>query len=89
MKIDKIVIQRFLEKMNSISDIVEFFVDSKEERRLVFKTKMRTDLFIEGGIMNYTDDYVLLVRKACKKYFNSDVSFNNTGSIFWIHKNNN
>ena len=86
MEFDKIVIQGFLEKINNISDIIEFSVYKEEENSLMFEAKTKPDLFVSGGLLNYTNEYTLLIDKACKRFFNAKASFNNTGSIFWIYK---
>ena len=90
MYFDKSVIEAFLKKLNSISDIIEFsvegFVSRKDEGVLAFEAKLKGDILVLGGIINFTKDYYMLIELASKKFFNSEVHFNNTGGIFWIFK---
>ena len=86
MNIDKTVIEKFLEKLNQISDVIEFQTLNEDNRTLKFEVKFKPDIFVNGGQLNYSEEYYKLIGIAVNKYFNTCVHFNNTGNIFWIYK---
>ena len=87
MNIDGKVIEMFLDRLNKVSDIVEINIMDEDDSCLRFQSNIKTDLFVSSGILNYDKTYFDLIELGCKKFFNAEVYFNNTGSIFWIYKN--
>lgn len=87
MDFDKRTIKRFLSSLNGCTKIARVKLKENTDRIITFETRLKKDFFISGGITNFTDNYTLTIKEAVKIYFNYDnVSFNNTGHIFWIIK---
>jgi hypothetical protein len=84
--IDERFIKRFLSSLNAHSKLIEVIkMDEEKSRTITFEATLKEDYFVDSSIINFSQYYYDEIPRLAKMYFGAEVSFNNTGSIFWIH----
>jgi len=51
---------------------------------VAFSVQLATNKYIRSGVVNFTEEYEKLVIGSCKKFFDKEPNFNNTGGIFYF-----
>lgn len=84
-KVDRLTLLRALNSPFDCYAIEFVFSDSNSiERVVTFETRLKPNPYItETHIGSFKDEYFSIIKKVLNN-FGYDVSFNNTGRIFWI-----
>jgi 5-methylcytosine-specific restriction endonuclease McrBC regulatory subunit McrC len=87
--IDERLIKRFLSYLNAHSKLIKVKRIGEKKDSIIptitFEATIEKDYFVDGGIINFSENYYDEISRSAKMYFNTEPHFNNTGSIFWIH----
>ena len=81
----KIITNDMLVKFNS-----EVLQDSPLELRMCrnlsgcAECRLKSNIFIDSSIVNLNDTFFDTLKRFFKTYYNIELSFNNTGNIFWV-----
>lgn len=85
MSNSKIITEDMLVKFNS-----EVLQDSPLELRMCrnlsgcAECRLKSNIFIDSSIVNLNDTFFDTLKRFFKTYYNIELSFNNTGNIFWV-----
>jgi len=52
---------------------------------ITFESKLKNNPYVLEGNISYKEEYYTLIKKVCLN-FGYEVSFNNSGRIFWVTK---
>lgn len=91
-KFTKKNVNKFVKDVNKLSKLFKIvYAPDKDKiggRTYRFEVVFASDKYADGGIVNLTNLYKETIQKLCGEYFDRDVSFNNTWTIFWFYENN-
>lgn len=80
----------FINEMNHELHPFAFITEwEKYPDSLTFQMHTFPSKYFSGGILNTNEKYEKLVKRKVKKFFKeTNITFNNTGWIFWFKKEN-
>jgi len=50
----------------------------------IFVTRIKENIYISGGVINFTNNYFNWISNIGKKYFDYPITFNNSGNMFGL-----